>query len=71
MDAYEKGYLKKLILIFFACLLLMATAAYAGEADVIEVLVTHIADDTYKFDVTVQPADRIGLFGRNMSALVV
>ena len=47
----------KLICIFFACLLLLATAAYAGEADVIEVLVTHTGDDTYKFDVTVRHTD--------------
>jgi hypothetical protein len=47
----------KLIYIFFACLLLLTTAAYAGEADVIEVLVTHTGDDTYKFDVTVRHTD--------------
>ena len=47
----------KSIYIFFTCLLLMSTAAYAGEADVIEVNVRHIADDTYKFDVTVRHTD--------------
>ena len=47
----------KLIYIFFACLLLMTTAAYAGEADVVEVNVTRAGNDTYKFDVTVRHAD--------------
>ena len=49
----------KLIHIFFACLLLMCTAAYAGagEADVIEVEVRRIGGDTYNFDVTVGHAD--------------
>jgi len=47
----------KLIYLFFACLLLMSTAAYAGEADVIEVNVKRIADDTYNFDVTVRHSD--------------
>ena len=47
----------KLIYIFFACLLLMTTSVYAGEADVVEVDVTRIADGTYKFDVTVRHAD--------------
>ena len=47
----------KLIYIFLACLLLMSTAAYAGEADVIEVHVRRVAGDTYNFDVTVRHAD--------------
>ena len=47
----------KLIYIFFTCLLLMCTAANAGEADVIEVEVRHIGADTYKFDVTVRHPD--------------
>jgi len=47
----------KLIYILFACLLLMCTAANAGEADVIEVEVRRIGGDTYKFDVTVRHAD--------------
>ena len=47
----------KLIYIFFACLLLMSTAAYAGEADVIEVKVRRIAGDSYNFDVTVRHTD--------------
>ena len=47
----------KSIYIFVACLLLMSTAAYAGEADVIEVKVRRIAGDTYNFDVTVHHAD--------------
>ena len=47
----------KSIYIFFAGLLLMSTAAYAGEADVTEVIVTHSGDGTYKLDVTVRHAD--------------
>jgi hypothetical protein len=47
----------KLIYIFFICLLLMCTAAFAGEADVIEVEVSRNADETYRFDVTVRHAD--------------
>ena len=47
----------KLAYILFACLLLMCTAALAGEADVIEVEVRRIGGDTYKFDVTVRHAD--------------
>lgn len=47
----------KLIYVIFICLLLMATAAFAGEADVIEVEVGRISGDTYKFDVTVRHAD--------------
>ena len=47
----------KLISIFFACLLLLSTAVYAGEADVIEVKVKRIADDIYNFDVTVRHSD--------------
>lgn len=47
----------KLIYIFFTCLVLMSTAAYAGEADVMEVNVRRIAGDTYNFDVTVRHTD--------------
>jgi hypothetical protein len=47
----------KFIKISLACLLLMSTAAYAGEADVIEVNVRRIAGDTYNFDVTVRHKD--------------
>jgi len=47
----------KLIYILFACLLLMTTSVYAGEADVVEVNVTQTGDETYKFDVTVRHAD--------------
>ena len=47
----------KLIHLFFVSLLLMYTAAFAGEADVIEVEVRRIGGDTYKFDVTVRHAD--------------
>ncbi len=43
--------------IIFVCLLLTYTAAFAGEADVIEVEVSRIGGDTYKFDVTVRHAD--------------
>ena len=47
----------KLIFIFIACILLTATSAYAGEADVVEVKVTRTADGIYTFDVTVRHAD--------------
>jgi hypothetical protein len=47
----------KLIYIFFACLLLMTTAVYAGQADVVEAQVTRTGDDTYNFDVTVRHTD--------------
>ena len=47
----------KLICIFFVCLLLMTTAACAGEADVIEVTVRRISGDTYNFEVTVRHTD--------------
>ena len=47
----------KSMFIFFVCLIVMSTAAYAGETDVIEVSIQRIADDTYKFDVTVRHAD--------------
>ena len=57
VNAYKKEYIMKSIYIFFACLLLLSTAAYAGEADVIEVNVTHIGNESYKFDVTVRHAD--------------
>ena len=47
----------KLIYVFFTCLLLMSTAAYAGEADVIEVKVRGNAGDIFTFDVTVRHMD--------------
>lgn len=47
----------KLVYIISACLLLTSAAAFAGEADVIEVEVRRIGGDTYKFDVTVRHAD--------------
>ena len=47
----------KSIYIVFAGLLLMSTAAYAGEADVVAAKVTRTDDDTYKFDVTVRHTD--------------
>ena len=43
--------------IIFVCLLYMSTAAYAGEADVIEVNVRHTTGNSYNFDVTVRHAD--------------
>jgi hypothetical protein len=47
----------KLIYIFLACLLFMATAVYAGQADAVEAKVTRTGNDTYKFDVTVRHTD--------------
>ena len=47
----------KLICIFFTSLLLLSTAAYAGEADVIEVNITPAGNNTYRLDVTVRHAD--------------
>ena len=47
----------KLIYIFSACLLIISTAVYAGEADVIEVNVKRAADGTYEFAVTVRHSD--------------
>ena len=38
-------------------MLLMSTAAYAGEADVIGANVRHITGDVYNFDVTVRHTD--------------
>jgi hypothetical protein len=40
----------KSIYIFFACLLFMTTAVYAGQADVVAAKVTRTGNDTYKFD---------------------
>ena len=45
------------IKITLSCLLLMTTAVYAGEADVIEVEVRRIDAETYSFDVAVRHAD--------------
>ncbi len=47
----------KLAIIFFACLLVIPTAAHAGEADVIEVNVRRITENTYSFEVTVRHSD--------------
>ena len=47
----------KLVQISLSCLLLIATAVCAGEADVVEVEVKRIDADTYSFDVTVRHAD--------------
>ena len=47
----------KLISFFFISIILLATTAYAGEADVIAVKMTHTGSSTYRFDVTVRHAD--------------
>ena len=47
----------KLSYIFFIGMLIISTAAYAGQADVIAVDVSHTGADTYFFKVTVQHAD--------------
>ena len=41
----------------FVCMLLTATAVYAGEADVIEVNARPAGDGIYRFDVTVRHTD--------------
>jgi hypothetical protein len=43
--------------ILFTCMLLTATVAYAGEADVIEVKVRPAGEGLYSFDVTVRHTD--------------
>jgi len=47
----------KYIVMLFTAMLLISTAAYAGEADVIKVDVKHTGKDTYFFKVTVRHAD--------------
>ena len=47
----------KIFFTLLACLLIISTAAYAGEADVIDVTVRRTADDTYNFAVTVRHSD--------------
>ncbi len=47
----------KYIVILFTGMLLISTAGYAGEADVIEVDVKQTGGDTYFFKVTVRHAD--------------
>ena len=47
----------KSIVILFAVMLIISTAAYAGEADVVEVDVKRTAEDIYFFKVTVRHAD--------------
>ena len=47
----------KYIVILFTGMLLISTAVYAGEADVIEVDVKQTGGDTYFFKVTVRHAD--------------
>ena len=47
----------KSIIVFFACLLFVASAVLAGEADVETVNVTRTGEGVYRFDVTVRHAD--------------
>ena len=47
----------KNIVILFAVMLIISTAAYAGEADVVEVEVKRTAERIYFFKVTVRHAD--------------
>jgi hypothetical protein len=47
----------KYILLLFTGMLLISTAAYAGEADVVEVDIKKTGADTYFFKVTVKHAD--------------
>jgi hypothetical protein len=47
----------KTIFLLLTCLLLAATTAQAGEADVENVTVTMTGKDTFSFDVTVRHAD--------------
>ena len=47
----------KICKILFTYMMLMASAAYAGETDVIEVKVRPAGDDLYSFDVTVRHTD--------------
>ncbi len=49
--------LLKLAIFLFTSLLMLTTAAYAGEADVIEVDIKKTADNIYFFKVTVRHAD--------------
>ena len=48
---------RKNIAILFAVMLIISTAAYAGEADVVEVEVKRTAEHIYFFKVTVRHAD--------------
>ena len=47
----------ELAIILFTSLLVLTTATYAGEADVVEVDIKKTADNTYFFKVTVRHAD--------------
>ena len=47
----------KFNIILFVCLLLVSTAVWAGEADVIEVEIKQTTENTYFFEVTVRHAD--------------
>jgi len=47
----------KLILSIFTCAFAMTAAAYAGEADVVDVTVRMTGENTYSFDVTLRHAD--------------
>ncbi len=47
----------KYIVMMFTGMLLISTAVYAGEADVIEVEIKHMGENTYYFKVTVRHED--------------
>ena len=47
----------KRIVWIFACIFLISTSAYAGEADIVNVGIRMTAKNTYSFDVTVLHAD--------------
>ena len=47
----------KFNIILFVCLLLVSTAVWAGEADVIEVEIKQTTENTYFLEVTVRHAD--------------
>lgn len=47
----------KLLYLLLLCLLLMTSAVYAGEADVVDVKITRTGENVYTFDVTVLHGD--------------
>ena len=49
--------MKNLILFIFLLVLSLAQTGFSGEADVIDVTVNKIAENTYQFNVTVQHRD--------------
>jgi hypothetical protein len=49
--------LKRFFIWLLTCTFVMAAAAYAGEADVVDVTVRMTGSNTYSFDVTVRHAD--------------